>query len=85
MNKKGQIMLLGIGFMLALTVILLALALAPAVKERIDTTRGAMDCDNSSISNFDKAGCLVADISMFQFVGGLIFMAGAILTARIIL
>jgi hypothetical protein len=43
-----------------------------------------LDCSNGSISNFDRATCLATDLTLFQFVGGLIFMAGALVTARII-
>jgi len=72
--------------MIALVVIVLALALAGPVKSFTDEARNEsnMDCDNSSISDFDKGACIVADITLFHFVGGLIFIAGAVLTARIV-
>lgn len=72
--------------MIALVVIVLALALASPVKSFTDEARNEsnMDCENSSISDFDKGACIVADITIFHFVGGLIFIAGAVLTARIV-
>jgi len=72
--------------MIALVVIVLALALASPVKSFTDEARNEsnMDCENSSISDFDKGACIVADITLFHFVGGLIFIAGAVLTARIV-
>ena len=50
MNKKGAILLYGL--MLGLTIIILALALAPSVQDFTDDARSSMDCDNSSISIF---------------------------------
>ena len=47
------------------------------------TTFG-MDCSNSSISTFDKGACVVADLTIFHFVGGLIFIAGAVIMAKLI-
>lgn len=89
MNNKGSVLFYGL--MLGLTILVLALALAPAVSEQVNTAmnstvgdRVGLDCDNSSISNFDKAACVATDISLFYFIGGLIFIAGAIVTARII-
>lgn len=91
MNNNGQVMFFT--FMLALTVLVLALALAFPVKEAIDnatnytnsSTVSNLDCNNASISTFDKGTCIVADLSMFYFIGGLIFLAGTILAARVLL
>ena len=97
MNNKGQIFFYTL--MLGILVLVLALALAGPVKEVVDSTRNqstsvlytnqsesnpGLDCTNSSISNFDKGACLVSDLSLFQFIGGLIFIAGAIITAKLI-
>ncbi len=43
-----------------------------------------LDCDNSSISNFDKAACVASDITLPYFIGFLLFFAGAIVVGRII-
>jgi len=89
MNSKGSVMIYSI--MLALVVIILTMALAPVGKSFIDSAMNktvgdtvGLDCSNSSISNFDKATCVVTDFSLFYFFGGLIFIAGLVITGRII-
>ena len=89
MNKKGSVMIFGL--MIALVILILALALAPAVVENSNRARNAtdgdtigMDCDNTSISNFQKAACYATDLNVFYFIGGLIFLAGAFLTAKVV-
>lgn len=90
-NKKGQVLIYG--FMIAVCLIVLALALAPMVKNRTDNARNTtteegeelgMDCSNSSISTFNKAACVSTDMTLFLFIGGMILLAGAVATARII-
>ena len=89
MNRKGSIAIYGI--MLGITIIILTLALAPAGKQFISSamneTSGdtiGLDCSNESISDFDKATCTVVDFSLFYFFGALIFIAGVIVTSKII-
>ncbi len=89
MNKKGQTAI--VFFMIGLVVAILALALAPAVKQATDTARNqssnnsvGLDCSNNSISNFDKATCVVTDITLPYFIGFLLLLAGAIVLGRII-
>ena len=89
LDKQGQVW--GYSLMLGLLIIVLALALAPAgnsfissaMNESVGDTIG-LDCDNSSISNFDKGACVITDFSLFYFFGGLIFIGGAVLGSRII-
>ena len=88
-NKKGQTVFYGI--MLGLVIIITALALAPAVSEFTGNARNAtvgdtlgMDCSNASISNFQKAACYTTDLTLFYFIGSLILIGGAVITARII-
>ena len=88
-QKKASITLYSI--MLALTIIILALALAGPIRESTDNARNqtdgdtiGMDCGNESISDFTKAACVATDINLFYFIGGLIFLAGVIISARII-
>jgi len=78
MNNKGQTLFYG--FMITVTIIVLALALAPAIKETTDGVRNEtyMDCGNTSISDFDKAACVSTDLSSVYFIGGLITLAGAV-------
>jgi len=84
LNNKGQVMFFA--FMLGLVVVVLALALAAPIKESVEDAMSSenLDCGNSSISSFDKGACLVSDLTMFHFIAALIFIAGAIITARII-
>ena len=77
--------------MVALVVVILALALAPAVKESTDLARNAstdssvgLNFSSDSISNFDKATCVATDITLPYFIGFLLFFAGAIVVGRII-
>lgn len=90
MNKSGSMRIYGL--MLGVTIIILALALAPAGQEFIESAMNSsstdhvgLDCNNSTISNFDKATCAVTDYSLFYFFGGLIFIGGAVVTARIMI
>ena len=87
MNNSGQVVLFA--FMMGLVVIILALALAPVIKESTDNARNAtsgdtlgLDCSNSSISKFDKGACLTTDLTQPYFFGILIALGGAILAAK---
>jgi hypothetical protein len=89
MEKKGQVVFYGL--MLGLVIIILGLAIAPAIKESVTTARNStdgdtigMDCNNASISDYDKAACITTDLTIFYFVASLIFIGGAIITAKII-
>jgi len=89
MNNRGQVIFFGL--MLGLVIIITALALAPALMNQTNAARNAtdgdtygMDCGNSSIDNFSKAACVATDLSLFYFIGGLIFIAGSVITAKII-
>lgn len=91
MNNKGQVLVYG--FMIAVTLIILALAVAPMLKDRTDNARNltiqegetqGLDCSNSSISTFNKAACTSTDMTLFLFIGGMIFIAGAVATAKIL-
>lgn len=88
-NKRASTAIYGI--MLSLVVIILALSLAPTGKFFIGSAMNAttgdaigMNCSSDLISNFDKATCTVVDFSLFYFFGSLIFIAGIIVTGRII-
>lgn len=84
LNKNGQVIFFSL--MLGIVIIVLALALATPIKERVEEAMNPsnLDCGNSSISNFDKGACLVADLTMFHFIAALIIIAGAIIGARIV-
>jgi len=88
-NKKGSVLIYGL--MLGILVIFLALALAPVVQEFTDSARNetvgdkiGLDCNNDSISSFNKATCLATDLNLFYFIGSLILIGGLIVTAKIV-
>jgi len=90
MWKQKQASVTIYGIMLALTIIVLALALAGPVKEFIDSARNessgdtiGMNCSTTT-SGFTKAACIATDLNLFYFVGGLLFLAGIIISAKII-
>ncbi len=82
MNKGGQALFLK--FMIAIAIIVVVLALAPLMREMNEDLRGStrMDCDNSSISDFDKMGCLSSDVSLFLIVAGGLLIALAVFNIR---
>jgi len=84
MNDKGFVAIYGL--MLTVVIVILALAFATPVKQFIDDARApsgnnsiGLDCNNSSISDFDKATCIATDTNLPLFVGGLIAIALSIL------
>ena len=91
LNKKAQVFFYAL--MIGVILIVLGLALAGPVKDTVDSARNqttdegqlGLDCTNSSISSYDKATCVVADLTIFHFIGGIIFIAGALLTAKFII
>jgi hypothetical protein len=91
MNNQGQVFFYTL--MLGIILIVLALALAGPVKGIVDSARNettaegqpGLNCSSDDISNFDRGACIVADLTIFHFIGGLIFIAGAVLVAKLIL
>ena len=89
MNNHGQIF--GYAIMLSLVLLVLGLALASPIKEFADdamnSTSGdniGLDCNNESISNWDKGSCTILDWSQAYFIVGILLIALAVLTARIL-
>jgi len=88
MNKRSQTLIYGI--MLGLTIIILAMALAPSISQFTNSARNETSGDtiglncSTTTSNFDKATCIVTDLSLFWFIGSLIFIAGAVIVAKIV-
>ncbi len=78
MNNKGQMLIFG--FMIMMTIIVLIMGTAPAGQDILNQTMHStnMDCDNSSISNFDKTACIAVDMGMFYFLIGLVALAFAV-------
>ena len=87
--KKGQVQIYTL--MIAIVLIILALAFIPVLKQFNDDARAAdsttavgLDCNNSSISTFDRATCTVSDMNMPLFVGILFGLAGAAIGAKVL-
>jgi len=87
-NSRGQIW--GYTMALGLVIIVLALALAPIGKSFIDSAMNqtvgdtvGLDCSNESISSFTKGTCIITDFSIAYFFGGLIFIGGAVVIAKL--
>ena len=97
MNKHAQ--LSALAFMLAVTVIILALAWVFPVNQvatsAMNETAGDIYGDNAevgsgmnctgTIDDFTKAGCWVLDMTQFYFIGGILAIAGLIIGAKIIM
>ena len=89
MEKRGSIVIYSL--MVGLVIIILALALAPAVQDFTDSARNettdsgtqGLNCSSDSISNFDKATCVATDLTLLYFIGGVVFIGGAIVGSRI--
>jgi len=89
MNNRGQVVI--VTLMIGIVVLILALALAPAVKQSTDLARNdstdssiGLNCSSDTISDFDKATCVATDITLPYFIGFLLLFAGAIVVGRII-
>jgi len=90
MNSKGQVVFYGM--MLAVIIMVLALALAPVVKDFTDSARNTttniggqgLDCSNASISDYDQGACMIVDLTLPYFIGCLVFIAGVVIIAKIV-
>lgn len=87
LNNKGSVMFYML--MLGVVLIVMALALAPVIKQNNDNVMGAntdtnqgLDCSNSSISDFQKAQCYLVDASAPFFFFGLLSLAGIVIGAK---
>ena len=83
-NKKGQVLFYA--FMLGLVIIVLALALAGPVRTFTDDARDSdgLNCSNPAIDDYTNAGCIATDLTLFYFIGALIFIGFAIWRAKIV-
>jgi len=89
MNQKGQIF--GYAVMLSMTLLVLALALSPTIKMFTDDARNdtvgdhiGLNCSSEDLSNFDKGTCVIVDFSQAYFIIGILLIALAVITARIL-
>lgn len=84
MNIRGQVFLIGlmlgiVGFMAAMIFIA---PIADVITEARGTTQ--LDCTNSSISDGHKMTCLLVDLTLPAFIGIVIGVAGALISAKFI-
>ena len=89
MNKRGQVVIYTL--MLAVVIIILGLALIPSLNEsnqnaRADTTdtQIGLNCSNPNLDDYYKGTCLIQDLTMPYFIGGVIGIAGLVIGAKII-
>jgi hypothetical protein len=91
MNSKGSFIIYGL--MVGLILIILALALAPAISQFTTSAMNVSSGDDiglncsytENISNFDRAACVAVDLTLFYFIAFLVFLAGAVVTAKFIM
>ena len=91
LNKKGQVVFFGM--MLGITIIVLALALAPTVKDCTDGARNETDllggtglnCTSDDLSWADEGACILTDMSLPYFVVGLIAIGGMYFGAKFVM
>ena len=78
--------------MLTLCIIILAVALLYPITETTNAVRNetylgetvGLNCTNPAIDMFTNSACITTDLTAFYFVGVLIFIAGIVVTARIV-
>ena len=90
MKNKGSTAIFTL--MVAVVIIILALALSPIISQNVASARNTtstdfigLNCNNSSISDFDKASCTAVDLFTPTFLGILLAIAGAIAVGRLII
>jgi hypothetical protein len=90
MNNKGQVVFFGL--MLGVLVVVIALALVPTLKTFVDDARSptsdtavGLDCDNETISDYQKSQCVITDLSLPYFFLGLIGIALLVIGAKAVI
>lgn len=95
MNKQGQVFFFTL--MLAIVAIILALALSPAIKDFVTEARNetgasgepGLHCSNitegGTLTDFDRATCIITDLTLPYWIGIVLGLAGAAIGARLIL
>lgn len=88
MNKSGQVIIYGL--MLALVILILSLSFAGPIRTFVDNARNTtsefgdgLDCNNVTISDYNKAACTSTDLSLPLFIGILLFFVGIVIGAKI--
>ena len=82
-NKKGSSLF--VMLMLGVLLLILGLALAPALSSTVDESMSTaqLNCSDASINNQQKAECTSIDMQRFLFVGTIFGLAGLLLSAGI--
>jgi len=82
MNNKGQVAL--IGLMVGIMSFMMAMIFIDPISDVITETRNntQLDCSNSSITDGQKATCLIVDLILPYFIAVVIAVAGAYISAR---
>ena len=89
-NKKGQVGVWAYGLMMAIVIVILGLAFAPAGKQFVDDAMGNSTADfvglNCSVppNNFISGTCVLLDFSLFYVIGGILLIGCGIIVSRIV-
>jgi len=90
LNNRGQLFFYTL--MLAVVIIVLALSLVVVVKQFAESARAptqddavGLDCNNSTISDFQQAQCIITDLATPYFLFGFIAIAGMVIGAKLLI
>jgi hypothetical protein len=90
LNRKGQVVFFGL--MLGVLIVVLALGITPVLKSFVDNARSpttdtsvGLDCNNESISDYQKSQCTITDLSLPYFFLGLIGIALLVIGAKAVI
>lgn len=90
LNNRGQIVFYTL--MLSVAIIVITLAMVVVVKSFVEEARSptdtdsiGLDCNNSTISDFQQAQCVLTDLATPYFFFGMIAIAGMVIGAKLLL
>lgn len=90
MNNNGQVVFFAL--MLGICIIIVALGIIPVLKTFVDDARAptsdtavGLDCNNETISDYQKGQCMITDVSLPYFFLGLIAIALLVIGAKAVL
>ena len=84
MNNKGQAAM--VGLMIGVMVFMVAMLFIAPLADVIDEARAAdqLDCSNASISDGQKATCLVVDLILPYFIAVVLAVGAGYISARFV-
>lgn len=84
MNNKGQAAM--VGLMIGVMVFMVAMIFIAPLADVIDEARAAdqLDCSNSTISDGQKATCLVVDLILPYFIAVVLAVGAGYISARFV-